>query len=65
MPRSDYLKIHGQPETAVSSASGPFFVFSDGRALTRERFVIKELRGIIIIATSFTCTNHEIITLLT
>ena len=45
MPRSDYLKIHGQPETAVSSASGPFFVFSDGRALTRERFFIKELGG--------------------
>ena len=28
----------------MSSASGPFFVFSDGRVLTRERFV-KELRA--------------------
>ena len=43
-PVATILSYMANPRQAVSSASGPFFVFSDGRALTRERFV-NELRA--------------------
>ena len=43
-PIATVLSYMANPRPAVSSASGPFFVFSDGRVLTRERFV-KELRA--------------------
>ena len=43
-PVATVLSYMANPRPAVSSASGPFFVFSDGRVLTRERFV-KELRA--------------------
>ena len=42
-PVATILSYMANPRPAGSSASGPFFVLSDGRALTRERFV-KELR---------------------
>ena len=45
-PVATFLSYMANPRPAGSSAPGPFFVFSDGRALTRERFV-KELRAVL------------------
>ena len=39
-PVATILSYMANPRLAVSSATGPFFyVFSDGRVMTRERFV--------------------------
>ena len=38
-PIATILSYMANPRPAGSSASGPFFIFKDGGALTRERFV--------------------------
>ena len=38
-PVAAILRYMANPRPARASPSGPFFVFSDGRALTREKFV--------------------------
>ena len=44
-PIATILSYMANPRPAGSSASGPFFIFRDGGALTRERFVKVALKA--------------------